>query len=106
MIANKKNLVNAIAEESTPYLPSELLKLNLVIKKKRKEKKRRLCIFFKQLNERGNWFKIFSKKTLIKKKIFSKKTREFNTIELKGCNLTHQTCTILPSKNIHQNIDL
>ena len=53
--------------------------------------------FFKQLNERGNWFKIFTKKT-----------REFNTIELlwKGRNLTRRPCTILPSKNIHQNIDL
>ena len=56
MIANKKNLVNAIAEESTIYLPFELLKLNLVIKKrKKKEKKRKedYVFFFKQLNERG-----------------------------------------------------
>ena len=53
--------------------------------------------FFKQLNERGNWFKIFTKKT-----------REFNTTKLlwKGRNLTRRPCTILPSKNIHQNIDL
>ena len=84
MIANKKNLVHAIAEESTLYLPLELLNQNLCIKKKKK----RLCIFFKQLNERGNWFKIFSKKT-----------REFNTTELlwKGHNLTRRPCTILPS---------
>ena len=89
MIANKKNLVHAIVKESTLYLPSELLKLNLGIKKKKKK--------FKLLNEKGNWFKIFTKKT-----------REFNTIELlwKGHNLTHRPCAILPSKNIHQNIDL
>ena len=76
MIANKKNLLHTIAKESTLYLPFELLKLNIGIKKKKKKFNE---FFFMQLNERGNWFKIFTKKT-----------REFNTTKLlwKGRNLT------------------
>ena len=52
MISNKKNLVHTIAKESTLYLPSELLKLNLgIIKKKKKEKNKNYEFFL------SNWMK-------------------------------------------------
>ena len=63
MIANKKNFSTCRSRGVYSLPPIVALEVE-----SRHEKKR---VFFKQLNERGNWFKIFSKKT-----------KEFNSTEL------------------------
>ena len=63
MIANKK-IFSTCRSRGVYSLPPIVA---LEAESRHKKKK----VFFKQLNERGNWFKIFSKKT-----------REFNTTEL------------------------
>ena len=77
MIAYKKNLVYAIAEESTLYLPSKLLKLNLVIKN------RKDYVFFL-----SNWMKgeiglrYFQRRHLFKKKKIFFQRRQESSIPL------------------------
>ena len=63
MIANKKKF-STCRSRGVYFLPP-IVALEAGSRHKKKK------VFFKQLNERGNWFKIFSKKT-----------REFNTTEL------------------------
>ena len=91
MIANKKIKKSTCHIRGVYSLPPILA---LEFESRHPKNKKKDYVFFKQLNKRGNWFKIFSKKT-----------REFNTTELywKGCNLRHWPGTILPSKNIHKN---
>ena len=63
MIANKK--IFSTCRSRGVYSLSPIVALEVESRHKKKR------VFFKQLNERGNWFKIFSKKT-----------KEFNSTEL------------------------
>ena len=66
MIANKKIKKSTCHIRGVYSLPPILT----LESESRHQKKKKDYVFFKQLNKRGNWFKIFSKKT-----------REFNTTE-------------------------